>query len=72
MIGVYMDHGEVEGRVAPAIGHVPQDSPACLGRPPLEAPRGPSPDSTNSGGLRRQAIINGAGGHHRRNGVGFY
>ena len=36
-----MDHGEEEGMGATSGGHVPQDRPACLGRPPLKAPRGP-------------------------------
>ena len=63
-----MDYGEGEGRGAPAGGHVPQDRPACLGRPPLKSPRSPPTVSAESRGLRRQATSNGAGGHHRHNG----
>ena len=61
-----MDYVDGEGRGDPAGGNVPQDRTACLGRPPLKAPRGPPTDSAQSRGLWRQATGNGAGGHHRR------
>ena len=46
---------------------MPQDSPACLGRPSLEAPRGPPTNTSNYGGLQRKATSNGDGVHHEQN-----
>ena len=47
---------------------MPQDRPACLGRPPLKAPRGPPTARAKSRDLRRQSTRNGASGHHRLDG----
>ena len=66
--GGILDYGEVKGWGVPAGGHVPQDRPAYLGSSPLEAPRGLHTDSAQFGDLQRQAICNGASGHHQHNG----
>ena len=61
-----MDFREGEGRGAPDRGHVTQYMTACLGRPPIKAPRGPPIVSAQSRDIQRQATRNGASGHHRR------
>ena len=64
----FLDHGEGEGGGAPARGYMLQDSPACLGHPPPEAPLGTPTDSAKSGGLWSQSTGNGAGGNYGHNG----
>ena len=64
----FLDHGEGEGGGAPARGYMLQDSPACLGHPPPEAPLGTPTDSAKSGGLWSQSTGNGSGGHIGRDG----
>ena len=69
VIGGFLDHRVGEGLGVPDGRHMPQDRPACIGSPLLETPIGPPTNNLNYVGLCRQATGNGAGGHHRCNGV---